>query len=126
MNYDYDDFSPYGRLQIEHEKKQIFKQCETRRTETTHDYESALNAVDGIIFSDGSGAVCAWYNNNQKTIRHALSEMSRMQKENLVMVPREPTEAMATAAITCWPTTEQIPMWKAIYVSMIAASQEKK
>lgn len=77
MNHDYDDFSPYGRLQIEHEKKQIFKQCETRRTETTHDYESALKSYP---YADCYHAWGTWSFENRETIRHALSEMARMQK----------------------------------------------
>lgn len=60
----------------------------------THDYEMVESALSEWLnaksppFSDAAKIV--WL--NSETIRHALSEMARMQKENLVMVPIEVIE----------------------------------
>lgn len=81
--------------------------------------------MDDFVFY--SGAIAAWTTSFEKSIREALSEMARMQKENLVIVPRDPTEAMVHAG-------EKLEHYEGgygsscteFYTTMIVASQEKK
>lgn len=82
--------------------------------------------MDDFVFY--SGAIAAWTTSFEKSIREALSEMARMQKENLVIVPRDSDLDMRRSGLK---VAENIKHWDWIAVSevwddMIAASQEKK
>lgn len=92
-----------------------------------HDYDMTLSALSEWLnaksppFADAGRVV--WL--NAETIRHALETMARMESENLVMVPREPTSAMIGKGN--FASDEEFPAVETIYKAMIeAASQEKK
>jgi hypothetical protein len=38
------------------------------------DARRALEDLNGLVFSDGAGAVCGWFNNHQKVIRTLLEQ----------------------------------------------------
>ena len=87
-----------------------------------HDYEQLIT-----VFTDTENVDAFHLSKSQKeAIRHALEQCARMERDNLVLVPIEPTEVMLHEGASVGPDTNEgafgIDFADIIYRAMLNAA----